>query len=88
MDNQQLRSLFGRGEVPHTFSDQARAWDRRSWSAVEPHLGRLYTCLLAKAELFDLSLKLIKPCSFSFVDIRSNRARRDRKSDEFESDRR
>ena len=65
-----------------------RAWDRRSWSACGPHLGRLYTCLSAKVELIDLSLKLAKLCAHSFVDISSNRARRDRNSDKFESDRR
>ena len=63
-------------------------WDRRSWSACQPHIGRLYTCLSVKAELIHLYLKLMKPCSYSFVDIGSNRARRDRNSDEFDSDRR
>ena len=86
MDYEQLRSLSARGEVSHTFSHQARAWDRRSWSACGPHLGRMYTCLSPKAELINLSLKLIKSCGYSFVDISSNRARRDRNSDEFDSD--
>jgi len=88
MDYEQHRSLSGRGEVPHTFSHQACAWDRRSWSACGPHLGRLYMCLPVKVELIELSSKLIKPCNYSFVDIGSNRARRDRNSDDFDSDRR
>ena len=86
MDPEQLTVSLGRGEVSHTFSHQARCvWDRRPWSACGPHLGRLYTCLSAKVELIDLSLKLVKPCAHSFVDISSNRARRDRNSDKFES---
>jgi hypothetical protein len=88
MDPEQLTVSLGREEVSHTFSHQARACDRRSWSARGPHLGRVYTCFSAKVELIDLSLKLIKPCSYSFVDIRSNRARRNRSSDEFALDRR
>ena len=79
------RSLWV-GERCHKLSRiRRRVWDRRSWSACGPHLGRLYTCLSAKVELIDLSLKLVKPCAHSFVDISSNRARRDRNS---ESDRR
>ena len=85
MDPERVTVSLGRGEVSHTFSHQARAWDRRSWSACGPHLGRLYTCLSAKVELIDLSLKLVKLCAHSFVDISSNRARRDRNSDEFDS---
>ena len=82
------RSLWV-GERCHTLCRIRRVRGTvRSCSACGPHLGRLYTCLSAKLELIDLSLKLIKPCSYSFVDIRSNRARRDRSSDEFALDRR
>ena len=88
MDFEQLRSLSGRGEMPLTFSHLACVGDCRSWSACGPHLGRLYTCWSVKVELIKLSFKLIKRCSYSFVDIGSNRARRDRNSDEFDSDRR
>ena len=41
-----------------------------------------------KAELINLYFKLVKLCSYSFVDVGSNLARRDRNSDEFNSDRR
>ena len=82
------RSLWV-GERCHKLSRiRRRVWDRRSWSACGPHLGRLYTCLSAKVQLISMSLKLVKLCAHSFVDISSNRARRDRNSDKFESDRR
>jgi hypothetical protein len=88
MDPEQLMVSLGRGEANCEWAREAHAWDRRSWSACQPHIGRLYTCLSVKAELINLYFKLMKPCSYSFVDIGSNRARRDRNSDEFDSDRR
>ena len=88
MDPEQLMVSLGRGEANCEWAREAHAWDRRSWSACQPHIGRLYTCLSVKAELIHLYFKLMKPCSYSFVDIGSNRARRDRNSDEFDSDRR
>ena len=50
-----------------------------------PHLGGLCTRLSVKAELHMLSLMRMKPCSYSFVDIGSDRARRDRNLDEFDT---
>ena len=87
MDPEQLTVSLGRGEVSQTFSHQAACVGPSLMVGMRTHLGRLYTCLSAKVELVDLSLKLVKPCAHSFVDISSNRARRDRNSDKFDSDR-